>query len=91
MRWGQAITVTKGTSQSSPETLRVKVTLGFLERVTVYFPPGCHGFVHVAFFHREHQILPDHPTETISGDDILFDMALDFEITDKPANEEVLA
>lgn len=65
--------------------------MGIIERITVYFPPGCHGFVHVAFFHREHQFLPDHPTEAISGDDLLFDMALDHEIRDLPAGIEVWA
>lgn len=82
--------MTAGTSQGSPEWLRVKATLGIVERITAYFPPGCHGFVHAAFFHREHQFLPDHPTETISGDDLLFDMALDYEIAGRPANIDIL-
>ena len=90
MRWGQSITVTAGTSQSSPETLRVKLSLGIIERGVVFFPPGCHGYVHIAFFHREHQFLPNHPRETIAGDDYVFDMALDYELSEKPANIEIV-
>ena len=84
MNWSQWLTVTKGTTQASPVTLEAEVTVGTVEEVKVYFPPGCLGYVKATLFHFEDQILPRHPQGYISGDDYCFVLPMDYEIKSKP-------
>ena len=41
---------------------------GIITFVSVLFPPGCHGLVHCAIFHHEHQIFPSREDEDLVGD-----------------------
>lgn len=85
MNWSRWLTVTKGTTQTSPVTLEAEVTLGMVEEVKVYFPPGCLGYVKATLFFFEDQVLPRHPQGYISGDDYLFVLPMDYEIKSRPA------
>ena len=65
-------------------TLEAEVTVGTVEEVKVYFPPGCLGYVKATLFHFEDQILPRHPQGYISGDDYCFVLPMDYEIKSRP-------
>ena len=85
MNWGRWLKVTAESSQASPIELEAEVTLGMVEEVKVYFPPGCLGYVKATLFHWEDQILPRHPQGYISGDDYCFVLPIDHEIKSRPA------
>ena len=79
------ITVTKNTTKNSPVEQEVKLSLGTIERVIIYFVPGCQGYVKVTLVHYEHQFLPEDPESYITGDDYVFDLPMNKEIKDHPS------
>lgn len=83
MWWIKDITVTKGTTRNSPVETVANVPLGTIERVLIFFPPGCLGYVKATLWVQEHQFLPENPAGYITGDDYVFDMPMDKEIKDK--------
>jgi len=84
MWWFGDLTVIKGTVRSTAVELDANLTLGTLERAIVLFPPGCLGFVHVTFWRFEHQFLPEAAKGSILGDDYVFDVPCDYEISEIP-------
>ena len=91
MWWIKDITVTKGTSRASPVQEMAKVPVGTIERVIIFFPPGCLGYVKVTLWVLEHQFLPDEPQGFVTGDDYVFDIPMDKEITAKAEVVKVVA
>jgi len=89
--WSQWLTVTKGTTEATAIELEAKLTVGMIEEVKVFFPPGCLGYVKCKLYHFEHQILPSHPQGYISGDDYVFVFPMDYEIKSPPAKIMVRA
>lgn len=79
------ITVTKNTTRNSPVEQEVKLSLGTIERVIIFFPPGCLGYVKATLVHYEHQFLPEDPESYIAGDDYVFDLPMNKEIKDHPS------
>jgi len=53
-----ALTVPASTPETAPVTDLVTITYGVLRNVTVLFPPGCAGLVHVAIQYHGSQIIP---------------------------------
>lgn len=85
MWWIKDITVTKGTTKASPVEEVAKLTPGTIERVIVFFPPGCLGYVKVALYEAEHQFMPEDIEGHITGDDYVFDMVHNKELKAPPA------
>ena len=79
------ITVTPGTTKTSPVEKEMKLSLGIIERVIIFFPPGCLGYVKATLVHYEHQFLPEDPEAYIAGDDYVFDLPMNKEIKDHPS------
>ena len=79
------ITVTKGTTRNSPVEQEMQLSLGTIERVFIFFPPGPMGYVKVTLVHYEHQFLPEDPEAYITGDDYVFDLPMNKEIKDHPS------
>lgn len=91
MWWKDQITVTKGTTRDSPVETVAEVPLGIIERVIIFFPPGCLGYVKATLWIYEHQFLPENPDGYITGDDYVFDMPMDKEIRDRAEVVKVVA
>jgi len=89
--WIKDIAVTKNTSRSSPVETETEVPLGTIERVIIFFPPGCLGYVKTTLWIYEHQFLPENPAGYITGDDYVFDMPMDKEIRDRAEKVKVVA
>ena len=79
------ITVDKNTTRSTPVEQEMKLSLGTIERVFIFFPPGCLGYVKATLVHYEHQFLPEDPESYIAGDDYVFDLPMNKEIKDHPS------
>lgn len=47
----------------------IKIAHGIITWISVLFPAGCHGMVHCAIYHRDHQIAPSTEGYSIIGDD----------------------
>lgn len=91
MWWIKDITVTKGTSRDNPVETLVKLTPGTIERMFVFFPPGCLGYVKVALYEGGHQFMPEDVEGHITGDDYVFDMVHNKELKAPPAHITVRA
>ncbi len=79
------ITVTKNTTRNTAVEQEMKLSLGVIERVFIFFPPGPMGYVKVTLVHYEHQFLPEDPEAYITGDDYVFDLPMNKEIKDHPS------
>ena len=63
-----ALTVPAGTPKDNPAVVEVEVEEYTVIRFDVYFPPGCHGQVHVAVFYGAEQIAPKPAEAALTGD-----------------------
>lgn len=61
MQFTYPIEVEPDTAESAPERLQVKLCIGILKKVSVYFPWGCGGAVGIKILHYEHQLYPTNP------------------------------
>ena len=91
MWWIKDITITKNTTRYSPVEEEAELALGTIERVLIFFPPGCLGYVKATLWVQEHQFLPENPEGYITGDDYVYDMPMDKEIRDKAEVVKVIA
>ncbi len=91
MWWIKDITVTKGTSRANPVETVAKLTPGTIERIIVFFPPGCLGYVKVTLDKDEHQFMPEDVEGHITGDDYVFDMVHNYPLEAPPAHITVRA
>jgi hypothetical protein len=76
------LTVPKDTAKQVPEVSRVKVTRGTIQRVMVRFLRGPHNQVYVKLVHGLHQILPISGSEAINGDGQIWDVPMNYPLTD---------
>jgi len=83
--WSRWLEVTKGTTEATAVELKAELSLGMIEEVKIFFPPGCLGYVKCKLFHWEDQILPRHPQGYIAGDDYPFVFPMDHPIEHRPA------
>lgn len=57
-------------TESNKKEQVLKIAHGVITRVSVLFPPGCHGLVHCVLLHHEHQIAPSTEGMTMTGDGV---------------------
>ena len=78
MQFTYPITVEPSTEESDPERLQVKLCIGTLKKVWVYFPWGCAGYVGVRILHYEHQLFPTNLDEWFIGNEILIEFECEY-------------
>ena len=62
----------------------LKIAHGIITFVSVLFPSGCHGMVHCAILHHEHQVFPSTEGMTLKGDRIPLEWAEYYESYQPP-------
>lgn len=70
MLFEEHFTVTTDHTITNPKTETIKIAHGIITWISVLFPAGCHGLVHVTLSHHEHQIAPSTEGMSIIGDRI---------------------
>ena len=69
MLFEEHITVETTDVAGDEKTHIIKIAHGIITWISVLFPAGCHGLVHCALYHHEHQIAPSTEGYSIIGDD----------------------
>lgn len=89
MEYVYPITIQPNTAETSPTRLNVKLNIGTLVNVEVYFPWGCAGAVGVRVLHYESQLFPTNPDEWFTGNDILIRFECEYEILEGPGEFKI--
>jgi len=84
----EILNVPASTPQSRPATARITVEEYTVTRFDIYFPPGCHGLVHVVIFYGAEQIAPKPTGATITGDAETVSWPEEWRCPDRPATLE---
>jgi len=79
-----SLTVPANTTETVPAELVMRVTAGTIYRVSVGFPPGCAGLVHVAIDRFKHQVWPSNPGGSFAADGYHVDFAEEYELREVP-------
>ena len=61
-------TIPTDATAAKPEVKEVNLTYGVIHRVTLFWPPGPHGQVHVIIKQYDHQVLPTNIDESFHYD-----------------------
>lgn len=71
------VTVTKNTTEATKEKTVIDLAAGQIVSVSVGFPWGCSGLVHVQIYRSEHQMWPTNPGGSFAWNDynVVFDEA----------------
>ena len=78
------LTVPAETTEANPAELVMRLTAGTVYRVSVGFPLGCVGLVHVAIDRFKHQVWPSNPGASFAWDDYNVDFAEEYELREAP-------
>ena len=62
------VTIPANTLESAPTLETLKLSAGVITNISVKFPAGCHGLVHIRLRHEEAQIYPVPRGEWVTGD-----------------------
>ena len=84
MQFVYPVTVEPGTTESDPHRLLIKLCVGVLQKVSIYFPWGCAGLVGLRVLHYEHQLYPTNPDEWFVGNEILVEFKDEYLIVEGP-------
>lgn len=84
MQFTYPVEVEPSVTESDPTRLQIKLCVGVLKKVSVYFPWGCAGAVGVRVLHYEHQICPTNPDEWYVGNEIFIEFESEYFITEGP-------
>jgi len=79
------ITISAGTSESSPLTQVLKLTKGVITGVWVKFPAGCRGLVKVRLLRSEFQLVPLSRGEWVTGDNETVPTETYYQLKETPA------
>lgn len=91
MLFEEHITVeTTHTATAKKEQL-IKIAHGIITWVSILFPSGCHGLVHVTISHHEHQVFPSTEGMSIIGDHFPIEWAEYYESYQPPYELKVRA
>lgn len=58
MHYNKELTVPANTAAVAPATTTIDLPAGVLQRITIFFPPGCSRLTHVAIFDGATQVYP---------------------------------
>ena len=84
----ETLTVPAGTAQNNPATVEIEVEEYTVTRIDIYFPPGCHGLVHVVVFYGAEQLAPKPTGKTIIGNAETVSWPEEWRCPDRPATLE---
>lgn len=70
MIFAGSITIPAGTSKTSPEIVRMKISPGIITQINIMFPPGCGHEAYINFNRGLHQIYPTNPDGYFIGDGV---------------------
>lgn len=73
-------TFAAGGSKNEPEELEMPCSWGILTDVTLSFPPGCHGVVHVHVDESLHQIFPANQEDDYAFDGFPLQIGDEYEL-----------
>lgn len=76
--------VTASTTEATAVTQTLTGVIGTIKKVTVHFPAGCVGKVHVKFFKNNIQIVPANSNGAIIGDNERSPIELELDILETP-------
>ena len=79
-----ALTVPANTPQAAPAELEMPLSPGTVTLVSVQFPRGCVGLVHVQVLDAEHQVWPTNLDGDISGENATISWPEDHDLVDSP-------
>lgn len=69
MLYRYSATVTKNTTEATLEKTTIPLAAGEIVHVSIGFPWGCAGLVHVRIYRAEHQVWPSNPDESFAWND----------------------
>lgn len=84
MRYTIEVTVPADTPQSEPYEQRIKIEVGTLTSCMVRFLPGCHNQVYITIQDAFFQLIPITPGSSLYGDNVTYEIPLNYELTSKP-------
>ena len=84
----ETLTVPAGTTSDNPATATITVEEYTVTRIDIYFPPGCHGLVHVVVFYGAEQLAPKPTGKTIIGNAETVSWPEEWQCPEKPATLE---
>jgi len=84
----EILNVPAGTASDNPATATITVEEYTVTRIDIYFPPGCHGLVHVVVFYGAEQLAPKPTGKTIVGNAETVSWPEEWKCPDRPATLE---
>lgn len=84
MQFSYPITVQPNTEEADPTRLLIKLSIGILTGISVYFPWGCAGLTGIRILHYEHQLYPTNLDEWFIGNEILIEFSGEYWILEGP-------
>lgn len=85
------VTVTTDHTATNKKEQTLKIAHGIITFVSVLFPSGCHGLVHCAILHHEHQVFPSTENMSLKGDRIPIEWAEYYESYQPPYELKIKA
>jgi hypothetical protein len=84
MQFTYPIEVSPNTTKAAPERLEIKLCIGIIQKVSIYFPWGCAGLVGLRILHYEHQLYPTNPDDWYTGNEIYIEFDDEYPILEGP-------
>lgn len=84
MDYAVSLTIPANTLEADAVESVLELCYGTVERVTVLFPPGPSGLVHVRIFRHTRQIWPSTPGESYVGNKTMYTFAENWPIHELP-------
>ena len=85
MFWAWDITITAGTTATSPKEQILKLTKGIITKIDIYFPKGCNGYVKVKLLRSEFQLVPLSRGEWVTGNGETIPTETYYELEETPS------
>ena len=84
MIYGGTISTDANTTAAAPKKTEVAVTEGIVHHLTVVFPPGPAGLLHVQIFDGQYQMYPTTHGQSFVGDNLKLDLDVMYAKEDFP-------
>jgi len=91
MQFTYPIEVEPNTLETDPERLEIKLCIGVIQKISIYFPWGCAGLAGIRVFHYEHQLYPTNPDEWFAGNEVFIEFDDEYSILEGPNEFKVEA
>lgn len=85
------LSVPASTTESDPQELRVRLTVGIIVEVRIGFPDGCADMVHVVIARGLHQVWPTNPDGNYAWNDYSYEFQESYALLGEPLSLKVVA